>query len=211
MNRDEIMKNCIKTHTVHSDLDNAAVSVLENFLKSFGKINTNFAARDKWPNIDGNFELVQNPDISRKPMQNFVVQIKGTDSNYEEDEECLKYQLKSLAFPDYIKFEVTSDPGILFVVLNINDRTKERVFWKYISNSFLSSIDPTKDSCLIKFTPDDEIFNTDESINTFVEKLTNIAESYSFVKKLENIPYSFDNIIEIIKRCVDKLRKKFCH
>ena len=47
MNRDEIMKNCIKTHTVHSDLDNAAVSVLENFLKSFGKINTNFAARDK--------------------------------------------------------------------------------------------------------------------------------------------------------------------
>ena len=53
---------------------------------------------------------------------------------------------------------MTSDPGILFVVLNINDRTKERVFWKYISNSFLNSIDSTKDSCLIKFTPEDEIF-----------------------------------------------------
>ena len=177
--------NHLKTHSERSVEDRSAVSVLQNFFRVGGQINPNFSCNDKWPNIDGNFELVPNPDISRKPMQNFVVQIKGTDSNYEEDEECLKYQLKSLAFPDYIKFEVTSDPGILFVVLNINDRTKERVFWKYISNSFLSSIDPTKDSCLIKFTPDDEIFNTDESINKFVEKLTNIAESYSFVKKLE--------------------------
>ena len=89
MNRDESMKNCIKTHTVHSDLDNAAVSVLENFLKSFGKINTNFAARDKWPNIDGTFEFVSNPDILRIPEQNFFVQIKGT--HYYSDKDAFSY------------------------------------------------------------------------------------------------------------------------
>lgn len=193
--------NHLKTHSERSVEDRSAVAILQNFFRVGGQINSNFSCNDKWPNIDGNFELVSNPEISRKPMQNFVVQIKGTDSNYEEDEDCLKYQLQSLAFPDYIKYEVTSDPGILFVVLNINDRTKERVFWKYISNSFLNSIDSTKDSCLIKFTPEDEIFNTDESINNFVKKLTKIAENYSFVKKLENIPYTFNNIIEIIKRC----------
>ena len=197
--------NHLKTHSERSVEDRSAVAILQNFFRVGGQINSNFSCNDKWPNIDGNFELVSNPEISRKPMQNFVVQIKGTDSNYEEDEDCLKYQLQSLAFPDYIKYEVTSDPGILFVVLNINDRTKERVFWKYISNSFLNSIDSTKDSCLIKFAPEDEIFNTDESINNFVEKLTKIAENYSFVKKLENIPYTFNNIIEIIKRCDEQI------
>ena len=78
MNNDKIMKERIKTHTVHSDLDNSAVSTLETFLKSFGKINTNFAARDKWPNTDGTFEFVPNPDLSRIPEQSFFVQIKGT-------------------------------------------------------------------------------------------------------------------------------------
>ena len=37
-----------------------------------------FACNDTYPNIDGNFELVPNPEISRRPKQNFAVQIKGT-------------------------------------------------------------------------------------------------------------------------------------
>lgn len=197
--------NHLRTHSERSVEDRSAVAILQNFFRVGGQINSNFSCNDKWPNIDGYFELVPEPEISRKPIQNFVVQIKGTDKNYEEVDGCLKYQLRSLSFPDYIKYEITSDPGILFVVLNINDRTRERVFWKYISNSFLNSIDSTKDSCLIEFTPEDEIFNTDESINSFVEKLTKIAENYSFVKKLENIPYSFENIIDIIKRCDEQI------
>ena len=41
-------------------------------------IFNNFACNDTYPNIDGSFELVPNPDISRRPKQNFSVQIKGT-------------------------------------------------------------------------------------------------------------------------------------
>ena len=49
----------IRTHTKHSSEDQAAVHFLENHLKSDGKINLDFAAVDKWPNIDGRFEFVQ--------------------------------------------------------------------------------------------------------------------------------------------------------
>ena len=51
---------------------------LITFLISDGKINTNFSCDDKWPNHDGTFEFVSNPELSRCPEQNFIVQIKGT-------------------------------------------------------------------------------------------------------------------------------------
>jgi hypothetical protein len=55
----------IKTHSVRSDDDRAAVSVLETFLRSNGRINTSFTSDDKWSNHDGTFEFVPDPDISR--------------------------------------------------------------------------------------------------------------------------------------------------
>lgn len=63
----------IKTHSVRSDDDRAAVSALETFLRSNGRINTSFASNDKWPNHDGTFEFVPAPDISRRPQQTFSV------------------------------------------------------------------------------------------------------------------------------------------
>lgn len=81
----------IKTHTERSSEDQAAVHFLENHLKSDGRINLDFAAVDKWPNTDGRFEFVSNPDISRRPEQDFVVQIKGTHY-YEERDGKMVYQ-----------------------------------------------------------------------------------------------------------------------
>ena len=107
----------IKTHSVRSDDDRAAVSALETFLRSNGRINTSFASNDKWPNHDGTFEFVPAPDISRRPQQTFYVQIKGT-RNYTEREGVIKYTLKDLAFPAFICGRVSLDPGILFVILN---------------------------------------------------------------------------------------------
>ena len=107
----------IKTHTERSDDDRSAVSVLETFLRSNGRINTSFASDDKWPNHDDTFEFVPNPDISRRPKQAFYVQIKGT-RNYTEREGAIKYTLKDLAFPAFICGRVSLDPGILFVILN---------------------------------------------------------------------------------------------
>ena len=175
----------LKTHTLRSAEDRAAVSVLENFLKS-SEINTNFSADDKWPNIDGTFELVVNPAESRCPTQNFFVQIKGT-SNYKEESGVIKYNLQSLAFPTFIGGDVTGDPGVLFIILNPTQRGKERVFWKHVSSRFLSQINFDNDSATIVLTIEDEIIYTDESINNFVKQMIKITQNHSFIRKLDNL------------------------
>lgn len=200
----EIIERHIKTHTERSDDDRAAVSVLETFLRSNGRINPSFSTNDKWPNHDGTFEFVPNPDISRRPKQTFYVQIKGT-RNYSENNGIVKYSLKDLAFPAFICNKVSFDPGILFVVLNPADRGNERVFWKYMSVDFLNSIDFTKDSTTINFQAAEEILNNDDSILTFCEQLEEIVEHHSFVNQLERNTYSEEEVKRIIQACDDEV------
>lgn len=196
----EIVEQHLKTHSIRSVEDRSAVAVLETFLRSDGRINTDFSCNDKWPNTDGTFEFVLNPNQTRRPTQNFFVQIKGTQ-NYTEENGIIKYSLKSLAFPAYIFLNVTLDPGIIFVVLNSERRNEERVFWKYMSVSFINSINFEQQSITMQFTPDEEIKNTDESINAFCEKLDAIIRRHLFVNKLEDRYYSKDDIYKIIKHC----------
>ena len=197
----EDIERHIKTHSERSDDDQAAVSVVESFLRSDGRIIKSFSSNDKWPNHDGYFEFVPNPDVSRRPMQTFWVQIKGTRSNYSENNGIVKYYLKDLAFPAFICNEVTSDPGILFVVLNPTDRIRERVFWKYMSVELLNSIDFMKDSTTISFQPDEEILYQSESVLNFCERLEEIIERHSFVSHLRKGAYSIDDVKRIIHIC----------
>lgn len=88
----------MKTHTELSAEDVAAVTTVEFILNSNGRINCDFSKNDKWPNTDGFFEFVPNPDLNRRPVQSFHVQIKGTH-DYTEKDGILKYSLRSLAFP----------------------------------------------------------------------------------------------------------------
>jgi hypothetical protein len=185
-------------------MDQSAIDTLGAFLKSDGRINTNFSSRDKWPNIDGTFEFVTNPDVSRNPTQNFFVQIKGTES-YSEINGEIKFTLQSLAFPAYLLFNVTADPGILFVILNPTKKGKERVFWKYMSIEFMNSIDFNKDSKTITFSKDEEITYTNESIDIFCKKLQHIIKYHSFSKKLESREYELSDVEKIIKRCDDEI------
>lgn len=195
--RREIVEKHIKTHSARSVEDCDAVTVLNSFLRSDGKINKNFSCNDKWPNIDGNFEFVSNPSISRRPEQNFVVQIKGTHQCNEANG-IFKYSLKSLAFPATIYCRETFDPGILFVVLNPDERGSERVFWKYMSVDLLNSIDFEKDSVTIRFSSDEEILDTDESIDTFCKTLETIMNHHAFVIKLSENDYSKKDMEKII-------------
>ena len=199
----EQIQRHIKTHTPRSDDDRNAVTMLSAFLRSDGKIAHNgFACNDTYPNIDGNFELVPNPEISRKPKQNFSVQIKGTSIEKINVEGVFKYQLQSLAFPAYIADSVTSDPGILFVVLNAGKRGRERVFWKYMSPQFIASIDFDKDSKVIDFSSEDEILNTDESVDEFVKKLDYIADTHSYMSQMETKEYDRTDIERlVVNRC----------
>ena len=61
----------VHTHTQNSATDIAAVTTIKNLLKNDGKFFPAFSEYDKWPNIDGRFEFVPNPELSRKPEQNF--------------------------------------------------------------------------------------------------------------------------------------------
>jgi energy-coupling factor transporter ATP-binding protein EcfA2 len=200
----EKIERHIKTHTERSDDDRAAVSVLETFLRSGGRINTTFASDDKWPNHDGTFEFVPDPDVSRRPKRTFYVQIKGTH-NYRESDGVIKYSLKDLAFPAFICNEVSFDPGILFVVLNPTDRGSERVFWRYMSVAFLNSIDFTKDSITISFQPEEEILNDEESVLTFCKRLEEIVERHSFVNHLKRDTYSEEEVKRIIQICDEEI------
>ncbi len=196
----DIIEQHIKTHTERSAEDAAAVVTLESFLTSNGAINTLFAKGDKWPNIDGTFEFVPNPSVCRRPAQNFIVQIKGTHV-YTETANGIKYQLQSLAFPAFIAADTTLDPGILFVVLNPDERGAKRVFWKYISVDFINSIDFTHGSKTIEFDKSEEIFDTDESVGAFCKKIEHVVQHHSFVNKLSDTLLSRKEIEKIINAC----------
>lgn len=200
----ENIERHIKTHSERSNDDRSAVSILETFLRSNGRINTSFAADDKWPNHDGTFEFVPNPDVSRRPTQTFYVQIKGT-RNYTECDGVIKYSLKDLAFPAFICSEVSLDPGILFVVLYPTERGSERVFWKYMSPNFLNAVDFSKDSFTISFSPEEEILNEDESVFAFCTRLEEIIERHSFVNQLERRNYSLEEVKRIVKACNEEI------
>ncbi|MBQ2923146.1 MAG: AAA family ATPase [Tyzzerella sp.] len=196
----EIIERHVKTHTERSAEDVAAVTTLESFLNSKGRINCEFSKNDKKPNIDGFFEFVHDPDLNRRPAQTFFVQIKGTH-DYTEKDGILKYSLRSLAFPAFIATNVTLDPGIIFVVLNPDVRGAKRVFWKYMSVDFLNSIDFNKDSCTINFSAEEEIFDTEESIFSFCKKLEVIVSQHSFVNKLSERDLCKSEIDKIITAC----------
>lgn len=198
MKQKEHIERHIATHTVHSAEDRSAVSFLESVLNPGGRICTSFSSDDKWPNHDGFFEYVSNPDISKSPKQNFIVQIKGTH-NFSEKNGVVSYCLKSLSFPAFIAKEVTADPGILFVVLNPDIREGQRIFWKAMSKSFLSDIDFEKESKIIKFSPEDEIKNTDESIELFCEKLNGIIDTHLFLNKLNSDDLKQEDALNIIE------------
>lgn len=198
MKQKEHVERHIATHTVHSAEDRSAVSFLESVLNPGGRICTSFSSDDKWPNHDGFFEYVSNPDISKSPKQNFIVQSKGTH-NYSEQNGVISYCLKSLSFPAFIAKEVTADPGILFVVLNPDIRNNQRIFWKVMSKSFLSDIDFEKDSKIIKFCAEDEIKDTDESIELFCEKLNGIIDTHLFLNKLNSDDLEQGEALSIIE------------
>ena len=196
----ELIEKHIKTHTERSAQDEAAVSTLKYFFRSNGRINPLFASNEKWPNTDGTFEYVADPDVSRRPKQNFVVQIKGSHT-YREDNGGIKYSLQSLGFPAAIAMDVTLDPGILFVVLDPDKRGSERVFWKYMSVEYINSIDFSKGSTTVVFESVEEILNTDESIIEFCKKLDRIIEHHSFVNKLSSTQLNLDDIKKIVMVC----------
>lgn len=204
MTRKELIEQHIKTHTVNEEKDKQTVAFLECNLNKKGRIRTDFSDNDKWPNHDGTFEYIEDPNVSRIPHQNFFVQIKGTD-DYKEDGDVISYRLKSLGFPAYIANDVTLDPGILFIVFNPKETGRQRIFWKYMSPDFIFKIDFSKASMTIKFNKDDELLLTEDGFDKFCKKLGEIADDNLFIKKLDSNEISCEDALKIIKTCAEDI------
>ena len=71
----EQLQRHIKTHSEKSEEDREAIKKFDACI-SGENIYTNFAVDDKWPNVDGDFELVLKPELNRQPQKKFVVQIR---------------------------------------------------------------------------------------------------------------------------------------
>lgn len=91
------------------------------------------------------------------------------------------------------------------MILNPAERGDEKVFWKYMSPSFLNSIDFAKDSITVSFSPEEEILNNDESVLAFCERLEKIVERHSFVNQLERHNYSFEEAKRIVEACDEEI------
>lgn len=191
-------ENKVATHPSNEIMDISAVNYLSTVLSPRGRIIPNFSKVDKWPNHDGNFEYISNLDISRAPKQNFIVQIKSTYI-YKDENDKIKYNLDSLAFPAYIKKEVTSDPAIIFLVTEPEDRIKRKIYWIYLSPKFLNSINFNQKSQTIYFPKENIIEDNDESFFNFCKNLDKICAFHSFINKLDSSSISKDDCIKIIE------------
>ena len=201
MNNSDITRH-IKTHSARSADDRAAVNALKYFISS-DRIAEEFYCNDKWPNVDGYFELAD--AMTKKPQAHFAVQIKGTNHCEIKSDGSCKYLLKSLAFPAYVFSEITLDPTILFVIINPEDKGNEHIYWKYLSAEFLNRIDYSKDSFTIDFDRADELLNTKECVNAFADKLIKLYDNNLFVKKLISTPYTEAEALRLIKDCNERI------
>lgn len=130
-------KRLISIHSIESFNEADAVALLKQTLESKQSIKTFFGENDKTPNHDGFFELV---DVESVPKKQFIVQIKKTKRLVPNVKGNNKgryvYELKT-NFLEYVKQKVTENPAVYFVV-DIEDR---RIFWLYLSDEVLMSMD----------------------------------------------------------------------
>ena len=70
-----------------------------------------------------------------------------------------------------------------------------------MSVDFVNTLNYEHDSATLSFTSDEEIKNTNESIEAFCDKLSDIICHHTFVKQLDNRPYSRHDIEKIIRVC----------
>lgn len=77
-------------------------------------------------------------------------------------------------------------------------KSEIQIFWKYLSPSFIKKIDFKKSSTTIKLYPEDEIKDTDESMDIFCGKLDQVIDTHLFLSKLDNNCLTKEDALKII-------------
>lgn len=188
----------MSTHSIESFNESEAVVFLSSILESKHKIKTFFSANDKTPNHDGFFELV---DGKQTPKKQFIVQIKKVENltpNVQgKNKDKYVYELKT-NFLYYVKAKVTESPAIYFIV----DIAMKRIFWLYLSDEMLMSLN---------FEGYDKIsyaFSNDEilcDIDLFTQKLDRIATERNavFLQKTPQEIAEMQDAVDYINQLLD--------
>ena len=157
----------ISRHAESAFDESRAVRILSEKLEEGRRIRTFFRENDRTPNHDGFFELVTEDGVPRKQ---FIVQIKKTGRMTPEKKGKNKgkyvYRLET-AFLSYVKNRVTDAPAVYFTV----DIDTGNIFWVYLSEAFLDSVDFEGKRSVVYAFSEQEILRDTEEFCRALEKI----------------------------------------
>lgn len=201
--------------------DCQGVNYLECRLLSTHRMMPNFKKMDKFPNLDGGFEVceVNDPSVLKSdrnwkiiPVGKFEVQIKSLNSDYKNNninrQSEFKYSCETKAM-NYVLRGRTLNPVLLILV----DWMDGHIYWKYLSYRYCLELDPgSKDNKVVYFNRCDEI----DDMNTWIDNLkrihsdllrsSNIGKENAFVSN-EPVPAEVQEAFDYINDCYDHALK----
>lgn len=151
----------------NNHIDSIGVAILTEQLEAAFNIKCHFSENDKTPNTDGFFVLSN----TTCPEKEFHVQIKSTE---RVENSTFAYDTK---FINYVNSGVTENPSFIFAI----DVTERKVYYKYLSDKFLSDnnfTDTEQKTVTIHFN-ENEILT---DIGAFVDLLNDIVLSAKIKK-----------------------------
>lgn len=195
-------------HSNTSFIEKEAIRILSSFIEEKRMAKTFFNENDKTPNYDGFFEILSTKHLEKIPKKQFIVQIKGTENLKYISTGVNKGKYKYLLdtkFLYYVKEKVTENPAIYFVI----DVTSNRIFWIYLSDAKLMSLNfEGKDNITYYFSEEEICDNIDTFLNELdlianernqkflnktPEEIAKIQDAVTYINNL------FDNDLKFIK------------
>jgi len=192
----------------------AAINIFEKVLDPI-LVKADIKKRDKYPNIDGYLELV---DDYQYPIGKLEVQVKKLPDRYIENP---RYECQ-VTFFNYVR-KVSCYPVVL-VAVNIES---EEIHWEYISDDFIDSLEirDGQKSKVIRFPPNNVL---DGSNDDYIQKWRSISQlnkrklldynvlrkSYIYLSKKSNpilgeINEKFQNVHIFLDKINDLLENEF--
>lgn len=122
------------------------------------EVKANFSVEDKKPDIDGTFEIITNFRFDGRlevQIKTYNSKTSRNKSEYSCNSKLLFYALKN---------------RLSCVLLFVVDSSKNKAYWKYLSSSYINSLNlkPNQKKVTVKFN--DEEFVNNENFNSCLQK-----------------------------------------
>ncbi|MFA7300803.1 MAG: DUF4365 domain-containing protein [Candidatus Shapirobacteria bacterium] len=115
-------------HPISSNIDVAAISLVNSILASNGGCSPDLKSRDTWPNTDGNIELLT---ATGEPDGLLTTQVKQV----KVGKKSISYTFKNNKFVNYCKRE--RGLPVIFIGVDLNN---QKAYWLEMSLSYANSV-----------------------------------------------------------------------